>query len=107
MRSTAQFAKDCKELQSLRKDFETTQEENQFLNFELVAAKEQIETLEKTIFVVRILLTKHTLARTHTHTYTYIKTLCAPGKLPRYRSKSISFVRGCFACVCVNLCSHV
>lgn len=47
-------AKDCKELLNLRKDFETTQEENQFLNFELAAAKEQIETLEKTIFAVRI-----------------------------------------------------
>lgn len=49
-----QFGKDSKELQNLRKDFETTQEENQFLNFELAAAKEQIEILEKTIFVVRI-----------------------------------------------------
>lgn len=43
------MSKDAKALENLKKDLEAVQEENQFLNFELTSAKEQITELEKSL----------------------------------------------------------
>lgn len=50
-----QFAKESsRELENLQKDYESVQEDNQFLNCELTSAKEQITELEKVLRLVRM-----------------------------------------------------
>lgn len=52
-----QFAKESnRELENLQKDYESIQEENQFLNCELTTAKEHITELENSIRFVSFLI---------------------------------------------------